>query len=129
VSPQDNNLLWSQGRKFSILRALNQNPQSLTIQLRNRNEEIMTQFHIADISLMEFKLVLPEQHAQREVQLHICQIDTETIARTATERNHESLQWNAVGGLGIVEPALRDEGAGRREESFVVGDFGDGHGL
>ena len=116
-------------KKTSILCTPNQNPQTLTIQLRNRNEEIMAQLHIAYITLMKLKLVIPEQHAQREVQLHICQIDTKTIARTATKRNHEALQWNAIGGLGIVEPALRDEGAGRREQSFVVGDFGDGHGL
>lgn len=51
-----------------ITRRRNKHPHTFTIQLRNRDEEIMAQFHISHICLVDLVTVPAEHHAECEVE-------------------------------------------------------------
>ena len=110
-----------------MVNTLNEHPDALTIQLGNRNKEIMAELHILDIRLVQLKFVPPEHHPENEIQLRPRKIHTQARPRPATKANQIPLQRQTIGRSRIIEPALGDVFVAIWENRFVVRDFRDGH--
>ncbi len=74
-------------------------------------------------------LELPEHVREREVELRVCEIQTQAPARAFAESDEVFVQALLVAGARFgVEPALGSKGVRVREDMWVVVDEDAGHG-